>query len=319
MSYQSKYTGSQIDDVIGRCIGENLKNLDDLKDYNQLVKTHSDILANHEKDIELLQQELQKKLPLTGGTITEGRDAANHITGGQIKKELNCEYYEARDKSLIRYSNAPSKYSPIFSCKGSSGDISMGMQSCGTNEHKIVWRYFPDASYNEIQNLLAEGKTVDFAFYENKSEELASLDAEGCFLGACWNDYAEFRASDECEPGRVVCENGDGTMSRAHKRLQPGAMIVSDTYGFAIGKMEQCQTPIAVSGRVLAYPYEDWWTFEPGEAVCAGPNGTVSKMTRREIRKYPERIIGTVSELPLYEVWGTHNTQVNGRIWIKVK
>ena len=41
-------------------------------------------------------------------------------------------------------------------------------------------------------------------------------------------------------------------------------------------------------------------------------------MSRREARKYPDRIIGTVSELPTYEKWGD-NTQVNGRIWIKVK
>jgi hypothetical protein len=74
-----------------------------------------------------------------------------------------------------------------------------------------------------------------------------------------------------------------------------------------------------VTGRVLAYPYEDWWTFEPGEAVCAGPNGTVSKMTRREIKKYPERIIGTVSELPTYEKWGKKKIPVNGRIWIRIK
>jgi hypothetical protein len=42
-------------------------------------------------------------------------------------------------------------------------------------------------------------------------------------------------------------------------------------------------------------------------------------MSRREVRKYPDRIIGTVSELPTYEKWGKHDTVVNGRIWIKVK
>jgi hypothetical protein len=70
---------------------------------------------------------------------------------------------------------------------------------------------------------------------------------------------------------------------------------------------------------VLAYPYEQRNHYKPGDAVCAGPNGTVSKMTRREIKKYPERIIGTVSEIPTYETWGEYDTKVNGRIWIRIK
>ena len=59
--------------------------------------------------------------------------------------------------------------------------------------------------------------------------------------------------------------------------------------------------------------------FNAGDAVCAGPNGTVSKMTRAEIREYPERIIGTVSSIPDYKTWGTGNVKVDGRIWIKVR
>lgn len=137
--------------------------------------------------------------------------------------------------------------------------------------------------------------------------------------GAVWNDYAEYRQSDVLEAGRVVCENGDDTLSLATERLQPGAEIVSDTFGFAIGETEKCQTPIAVSGRVLAYAYEDRYSYKPGDAVCAAPGGTVSKMTREEIREYPERIVGTVSAIPEYETWGEGNVPVNGRIWIKVK
>lgn len=59
--------------------------------------------------------------------------------------------------------------------------------------------------------------------------------------------------------------------------------------------------------------------FNAGDAVCAGPNGTVSLMTREEIREYPERIIGTVSAVPAYEFWGENNIKVNNRIWIKVR
>lgn len=137
--------------------------------------------------------------------------------------------------------------------------------------------------------------------------------------GAVWNDYAEYRISDCLEAGRVVCENGDDTLSISNKRLQPGANIISDTFGFAIGETEDAKCPIAVSGRVLAYTYEPRDEFKPGKAVCAGPNGTVSRMTRKEIKEYPERIIGTVSAIPSYEYWGENNVPVNGRIWIKVK
>jgi hypothetical protein len=42
-------------------------------------------------------------------------------------------------------------------------------------------------------------------------------------------------------------------------------------------------------------------------------------MTRREIIMYPERIIGTVSEIPEYERWGEGNVLVDGRIWISIK
>lgn len=138
--------------------------------------------------------------------------------------------------------------------------------------------------------------------------------------GAVWNDYAEYRICNEgyCA-GRVVCENGDDTLSVAAERLQSGASVVSDTFGFAIGETDEAKCPVAVSGRVLAFPYEERSTFIPGEAVCAAPNGTVSRMTREEVREYPERIIGTVSAIPNYEFWGEDNIPVAGRIWIKVR
>lgn len=137
--------------------------------------------------------------------------------------------------------------------------------------------------------------------------------------GAAWNDYAEFRECVVREPGRCVCENGDDTLSLAEERLQAGAAIISDTYGFAIGQTEQAKTPIAVSGRVLVYTYEDRSSFSAGDAVCAAPNGTVSKMTHDEMVNYPDRIVGIVSAIPSYETWGENKVKVNNRIWIKVR
>lgn len=136
--------------------------------------------------------------------------------------------------------------------------------------------------------------------------------------GAVWNDYAEYRESLILEPGRCIVETGFGDLELSTKRLQLGANIISDTFGFAIGQTTKAKTPIAVGGRVLAYPLEDRYEFTAGAAVCSGPDGTVSLMTREEIKEWPDAIIGYVSEIPEYKTWGQDNIEVNGRIWIKV-
>ena len=138
--------------------------------------------------------------------------------------------------------------------------------------------------------------------------------------GAVWNDYAEFREGDTIDAGRCVVEVGDDTLITSTERMMPGANITSDTFGFAIGETEQAKTPIAVSGRVLAYPYESREEFKKniGRPVCSGPNGTVSIMTDEEYREKGYCAIGTISAVPDYEEWGTGKVKVNGRVWIKV-
>lgn len=136
---------------------------------------------------------------------------------------------------------------------------------------------------------------------------------------AVFNDYAECRKTIDLEPGRVVVDNDDGSLSCANMRLLPGAQVISDTYGNLIGEMPEARTPIAVSGRVLVYPYQNRNNFHAGMAVCSAPNGTVDIMTREEIKEYPDCIVGIVSEIPNYEEWGTDQVDVNGRIWIRVK
>ena len=142
---------------------------------------------------------------------------------------------------------------------------------------------------------------------------------------AVWNDYAEHRKTvKNVQMGQVVAEDGDGEQHITKYRLEVGANITSDTFGTSMNETPDSQTPIAVAGRVLAYVDGDRNDYKPGDAVCSGPNGTVSKMTRREIRRYPDAIIGYVSEIPNYEIWkaGAENCpteiKVNGRIWIKV-
>ena len=100
-------------------------------------------------------------------------------------------------------------------------------------------------------------------------------------------------------------------------------MICSDTYGFAIGETDKAITPIAVAGRVLAYPMEDReeYRYHIGGFVGASENGRVTIMTPDEVRNYPESIIGTISAVPDYEEWGAegHKVRVDGRVWIKVR
>lgn len=162
-------------------------------------------------------------------------------------------------------------------------------------------------------------KYVCYTKYDDDGTRIAGSEMK--FFGAVWNDYAEYRQADTTEPGRCVVEVGNDTLVLSTERLQRGCEITSDTFGFAIGKTEKCQTPIAAAGRVLVYGYESREEFRKhiGWPVCSGPNGTVSIMTEEEEEKYPSRIIGTISAVPDYEEWGEENVKVNGRIWIRIK
>lgn len=138
--------------------------------------------------------------------------------------------------------------------------------------------------------------------------------------GAAWNDYAEYRAQKEkIEPGYCVASTNNGEVYKTTEKFQACDGIVSDTFGFAIGETDNCKTPLAVAGRVLAYYEGNRYDYNAGDTVCAGPNGKVCKMTREEIKEYPDRIIGIVSEIPEYKEWGTGKVKVDNRIWIKVK
>ena len=170
----------------------------------------------------------------------------------------------------------------------------------------------------------APGLGFDDAHVSGSITTLGGISARKSIMGfkvhgAVFNDYAEYRHTNKVMPGRCVVEIGDGDLEISKQRLQLGANIVSDTFGFSIGESNYANTPIAVCGRVLAYPLENRNSFKPGQAVCSGPNGTISIMTRDEIKEWPDAIVGYVSEIPIYKYWGSDNIEVDGRIWIKVK
>lgn len=148
----------------------------------------------------------------------------------------------------------------------------------------------------------------------------SNLTSSVAFYGAVWNDYAEFRTQKEViKPGYCVASADNGQVYKTTEKFQACDGIVSDTFGFAIGETDDCKTPLAVAGRVLAYFHGNREDYNAGDTVCAGPEGKVMKMTREEIKEYPDRIIGIVSEIPEYETWGSGNVAVNERIWIKVR
>lgn len=158
------------------------------------------------------------------------------------------------------------------------------------------------------------------ASYEAMFNTGVTISNYGVLMGAAWNDYAEYRnQEEEVEPGYCVKSADNGKVSKTTEKYAACDGIVSDTFGFSIGKTDTCRTPLAVAGRVLAYFEGNREDYHAGDTVCAGPNGKVMKMTREEIKEYPDRIIGLVSEIPEYETWGQNNILVNRRIWIKIK
>ena len=198
-----------------------------------------------------------------------------------------------------------------------------------TNDNQTVQVKLDDI-YNRINNggtQLSIG-TIEDQETKNYVGTVNGLEAESIqfseqvyisnnvLLGAAYNDYAEARETNSVAAGRVVVENGDDTLSISTERLMLGGNIVSDTYGMLIGETDTAKTPIALCGRVLAYPNEDRSEYYAGAPVCTGPNGTVSVMSKDEVLHYPECIIGYVSAVPAYEEW--NGKKVNGRIWIKV-
>lgn len=229
------------------------------------------------------------------------------------------------------------------------GDLHVGNNStvghiiCGTykdtahGEHQIQvnsgagrWYLYSQASATGARGLYAHNNAGAglAALYMNQDNYLRSGTR---IYGAVWNDYAEFRKGqmDNLKPGQVVTEIGNGEMKLANKKLQKGCKILSDTYGFALGETKECKLPIAVAGRVLVYCDTIKEELEPGDCLCANYTGNTVKMTQEEIIKYPDRIVGIVSEIPNYNIWHSldpdnpdvlkEDIQVDGRIWVYVR
>lgn len=212
---------------------------------------------------------------------------------------------------------------------GGSGDTTKFLRGDGSWSNELSGSLIISGT-NSGATSATSGETITWSANSTTGDTAAAIRTAGGIyaakeiwankvFNAVFNDYAECRKSEPVKPGHVVIDQDNGTMICSEKRLQPGAQVVSDTYGHLMGGTDKAKTPIAVAGRVLVYTYQDRRKYHAGMAVCSAPNGTVDIMTREEIRDYPDCIVGIVSEIPNYDVWGSDNIKVNGRIWIKVR
>ena len=257
-------------------------------------------------------------LPLSGGTVTGYTSMNNHLMC--MTQTAGFGFTESGSALQLR-------------------------EVAGVCANQSSWHYAPKIGFhwgNRIARQLGMNADGWLCFLNQSSDTSFGVFKAGTVYGAVWNDYAECRNIPEVQKlmkekkpaenyeeikrdiplaGYCVYEVGDDTMKLSTKRLQRGCKIISDTFGFNIGETKDAKTPIAVSGRVLAYCYEGREEARKhiGYGVCSGPDGMVSIMTEEEERLYPMQCIGTISSVPDYEVWGEENIPVNGRIWIYVK
>lgn len=258
-------------------------------------------------------------LPLTNSPLAPLFAASSSCGGDALK--------------AVRWSNAVTikltgEVTGSATIAGNEGTINIATSLANTNLNTLNGKYLRKDQADSTSYTLTLNNTTDLnstlttaqgALIVKGGVHVAKQLYASKVYNAVWNDYAECRKAETFEPGRVVIEDASGEMKLSSERLQPGGSIISDTYGHSMGYTEECQTPVAVAGRVLSYYDGDISMYTVGAAVGTGPNGTVSLMTREEIMTYPDRIVGIVSEIPSYKEWGPEHIKVNGRIWIKIK
>lgn len=283
--------------------------------------------------------------------LNYGVSAPIHFgSGGNYCITSDGLYYTGNCRCLSGYGdNSPALrwHALEFVSNGMTIGTNNGQCQPGSGNTSGVWYYPPEGTYSTstaanlqvirltwqpnvwVNELFFSPNTNKF--YHRSVQNGTALnwgqiwEAGDAVTGAVWNDYAECREADTIEPGYVLVETGDDSLTKSTKRLSPFAGVSSDTWGFSQGETDKAKTPIAVAGRVLVYPWQDRNNYKPGDCVCTAPEGKVDIMTREEIIQYPDRIVGTVSSVPAYDKWGggenadREPVDVNGRIWIKVR
>lgn len=249
--------------------------------------------------------------PVMDGTASKGSDTNHYALDDHVHPTDTSR--EATSNKITSWSSSPSetKY-PCEKLVKNYVDTNALTKTKGTSETLYIVGVQNDSKAASTTNPLK------YSLSGTKNGDGVRINCSlGVLMGAAWNDFAEFRQCIYDKPGTVVCETGSGDLVMSGEKLQAGAAVISDTYGMTVGPDGPGYQPIAVAGRVLAYYTGEPTDYKPGAAVCAGPFGRIMPMDREDIKNYPDRILGYVSEIPTYEEW--NGIKVNNRIWIKVK
>lgn len=97
------------------------------------------------------------------------------------------------------------------------------------------------ADYINIEDINGNMSILDSAMISKLSTSGGTINGNivaSYVEGAVWNDYAEYR-NGIAKPGQVVCETNSGEMKISTERLAAGPAVVSDTFGFSIGRTEK--------------------------------------------------------------------------------
>lgn len=175
-------------------------------------------------------------LPLSGGTMTGDITFAAIATWPTVSGET----YPIQSRKI--------------SWSGSSDNASIFYEVTASDLGVLVFNVGDDANA--------------YISFRNCGNQIGYINTNGIY-GAVWNDYAEFRNQEELiEPGYCVYCDDNGKLKRTKDRLSVFEGIVSDTFGFAIGKTDECKTPLAVSGRVLVYVEGNREDYHNGDCLC---------------------------------------------------
>lgn len=128
------------------------------------------------------------------------------------------EAYKLRDDNNTPFSIGGLK-NPVYFSNGipTPCDAISTDHIYNTNDGLYPLLFTNTAGNTETTNRLSADAGLVNTIYVNPS--VGSLYANQVW-GAVWNDYAEFRiTTEEIEPGRVVIENGDDTLSLSIERM----------------------------------------------------------------------------------------------------
>lgn len=211
-----------------RAIGNYLDDTDESKICTQFIAGTAPSTTNGLTINNILKTTLNNYLPLSGGNLT-GNLSGKYLTGTWLQTTATQDLGSAASKiavinpaGLIYYRTAEEIKSDIGAVS-KAGDTMAGnltaptfigsLQGTATNATNI----YSSASTSKAYLL----GTTTASSGNHATTYNASVYTQGSVLyGAAWNDYAEYRQTDNfIEPGRVVCENGDDTLSLSVERL----------------------------------------------------------------------------------------------------